>query len=102
MLLKALKIAHTDDQGYKQHWILYWLRGNKDYGFGTSNEYIAYAILDLARDEVRRYLANQGSHIINQHIEEANEAPADSSDNEKDNTRLISDVLARWNPITLI
>lgn len=63
-------------------------------GFGTSNEYIAYAILDLARDEVRRYLANQGSHIINQYIEEANEAPVNSSENEKDNTRLISAVLA--------
>ena len=42
-------------------------------GFGIANEYIAYAIAELARKETKKYLTNQGTQIINQYFNEGSD-----------------------------
>lgn len=64
-------------------------------GFGVANEYIAYAIAELARNEVRKYLTNQGSQIINQYIVESSGGYGqDSGTQVSKDWRIISSVLA--------
>ena len=64
-------------------------------GFGIANEYIAYAIAELARKEVKKYLTNQGTQIINQYFSEDSGDYGDGSGTQvSKDWKIISNVLA--------
>jgi hypothetical protein len=67
------------------------LEGGGIMGYGLANEYIAYAILDLARNETRKYLKDNGTYIINQQVEDNVEVTPQEM--ERDNRKLIAAVL---------
>lgn len=63
-------------------------------GFGIANEYIAYAIAELARNEAKKYFKNQGTQIINQYFaEDSGEVQSPETQVSRD-WRIISNVLA--------
>ena len=64
-------------------------------GFGIANEYIAYAIAELARKEVKKYLTNQGTQIINQYFsEDSGDYGGGSGTQVSKDWKIISNVLA--------
>lgn len=64
-------------------------------GFGIANEYIAYAIAELARKETKKYLTNQGTQIINQYFNEGSDGSEGGTGTQvSKDWKIISNVLA--------